>query len=90
MTRRFGRYPGNTTEGIPTAADSYRQGYDTGLKWKESYIPGGPHIMGPRNYHTVASYAAADWAAYCDATVENNAEWHRGFKDGRIAQENTA
>ena len=91
--RRFGQYPGNDVDcygnayGIPTLNQAYLEGYQTGANWKYTYYPGGPwtHQWDSRyeNSHRKDWY---DLKAYCDATIENYEEWHRGFKDARAGR----
>lgn len=80
--RTFGKY-----RALQTAEASYKDGYQTGLKWDAPWAPGGPwftHIT-PWEEQTKDK----DWVAFCKATVENNREWVRGWQDGVRAQTET-
>lgn len=66
---------------IKTAQESYADGYQTGLTWysrfpTHHYVPGGPweHNGHCSNEHIKKC---------ADQTKRNNAEWVRGFKNGR-------
>jgi hypothetical protein len=92
--RTFGPYPGGSPEGIPTAQASYEDGYNSGLTWDRfaphnKYVPGGPWIHSWSQRYEFSHRDPVDKAhlkAYCDATVENHAEWMRGWHDGRAAK----
>jgi len=88
--RKFGKYPCNDVDscgnawGIPTLNQAYIDGYNTGANWKDSYDPGGPFTHSWSEYYErVHPEDWQDLKAYCDATIENYQEWHRGFKDAR-------
>jgi hypothetical protein len=87
MPRRFGKYPGNDYDnrGIPTAEESFDDGYYTGRTWDKkfptsNYQPGGPWVCGLSPYGQMMK--DPDWIAYCNATRENNDEWRRGWIEG--------
>lgn len=75
--RKIGPYP-HHSEGIPTAEASYEDGYNTGMRWSESHIPGGPFKYSPGHLKT-----DEEWIAYCAALRENHEAWHKGFADAR-------
>lgn len=65
-----------------TAQESFEDGRQTGITWKETYTPGGPYstdLDSPERHRS----ADADWIAYCDATLMNREAWLRGFNVGR-------
>ena len=82
--RRFGKFPLHNKMGILTAEAAYEDGYNSGLTWDRfkllgnNYVPGGPFVHRCDNPN-----ADSDYRAYCDATVENNTEWLRGWHNGR-------
>ena len=67
---------------LDTTHEAYLDGYQTGKTWIDEYRPGGPFIC-------QSGYSLKEdtcWESYCAATVLNNSEWQRGFKDGRKTQ----
>ncbi len=64
---------------IETDEESYQNGYDTGFTWHDKWIPGGPWIC-PVG---VLLSPNKDWEDYCNQTKRNNAQWMKGFRDGR-------
>lgn len=74
--RTFGKYPM-----LPTAEESFKDGYDTGLSWDADWTPGGPF-----SYNSGRLVQDSDWTAHCEATVENRRAWlngwRKGFEDG--------
>jgi len=55
----------------------YRDGYETGMYWKETYIPGGPFHFGAGEHESdrhkaIAAQSQGEWAA-----------WMQGFHDAR-------
>lgn len=82
--RRFGPFPGGTPEGIRTAEASRKDGYETGLSWKDAYVPSGPWVHRWSNVGGGSVVAAhpEEYRAYCDATVENHREWMAGWREG--------
>lgn len=66
------------TRTLPTEEASYKDGYRSGLNWRFSHeSPGGPHIYS-KGYDP-----DPDWVAYCQASLENNIAWKKGWKEGR-------
>jgi hypothetical protein len=58
-------------------AESYARGYDTGLFWDASWMPGGPWIYSP--YGNFPSDAKKQMARI---SQEEYDAWHAGFNDG--------
>lgn len=86
--RRFGQYPANNQQGIYTAIAAYEDGFKSGQLWdsiKNPYVPGGPWICRSAFMHKTDS----DWMAFCDATIENNREWLRGWHEGKASQKSS-
>lgn len=80
ITRMFGKYGP-----IQTAEFNYQQGYQSGLNWKDSWVPAGPFVLVARD-HEIADPNKKDWVAFCNAHVKNNQEYLRGWKDGLTKQ----
>jgi hypothetical protein len=78
--RKFGPHPE-----LPTARSSYLDGHDTGTWWANNWQPGGPHVQHVDRWDREPERMKRKpfWIAYCEATLENYTEWHRGFQDGK-------
>lgn len=81
-TRKFEPY-----RELPTAEASYAEGYQIGLKWDAPWVPGGPWFVNVSDFERQSKNPV--WVYFCDATVENNKEWRRGWEDGVRAQATT-
>jgi len=58
----------------------YKGGFRTGIDWGENYTPGGPRVYYPQ------SFDDDEWKERCKISLNNNIEWHKGFKDGVLKQ----
>lgn len=60
---------------------SYLQGHETGLNWKESYIPGGPMTYGHRQGDTPVM------TKIVEESIIHSKAWHLGFREGNQKSE---
>lgn len=74
-TRSFGPYK------ILTAAASYANGRERGMA-HTSRLP----ARAPVPYVDNGTSYDPDWTAMCAASRENQAEWMRGYSDGKAAR----
>src|SRR6476646_5422628 len=79
MPQTFGRY-----RSLPTAQESYIEGYESGKEWKArgwTHTPGGPWIC-TFDLHLWLTPKDKEWERFCTATVINNREWLQGWRNG--------
>jgi hypothetical protein len=84
MPRTLKRDDGSKFDPIPTEAESYRDGFESGLRWdmaESPWTPGGPHVC------RAAAFDRPKWKAYCEAQARNYVKWHEGWRDGYARQQ---
>ncbi len=62
---------------------SYGDGYEAGLSWKDSYVPGGPFCFSPRPEDS------QDMREMANRTLEAHKAWMLGFHEGYAKNLNT-
>ena len=60
----------------PELKKAYEEGYETGLHWNESWLPGGLWVP----MTSIERYAKMK-----QEMQEIHDDWHKGFQDGRKA-----
>lgn len=59
---------------------SYADGFETGLKWKDNYVPGGPW------YYTVGKHEREHYKGLAMQLEGQHYAWMQGWHDGKAAQ----
>lgn len=80
MSRTFVFEDGNRVT-CATAEEAHSLGYETGAIILNPRPEAGPYLLG----YADPGHLDEGWVAYNLAMTENNAEWLRGFDEGRAA-----
>lgn len=61
-------------------SSGYSEGFETGLRWKDVYRPGGPWVCTPRP----KDYRIAENMERCRQSKQHHDDWHEGFNAALI------